>query len=238
MCNLYSMVTNNEAIGRLFRFTGGWNRLHVPAVFPDQRAPIVRNGATGDREMVEGRWGMPTPPMHLKPGAIDRGVTNIRNTNSAHWRAWLKPANRCLVPATSFCEPTDRPGPDGRKIWTWFALEEDRPLFAFAGLWASWRGLRGTKKAPDDGEHQLFGFLTTMPNNIVAPVLAKAMPVILTTPEECDRWLSAEPQEALTLQRPLPDAALKIVATGRQEDWPPGSEPAPAGNGSGDPLLI
>ena len=57
-----------------------------------------------------------------------------------------------------------------------------------------------------------------MPNNIVAPVLAKAMPVILTTPEECDRWLSAEPQEALTLQRPLPDAALKIVATGRQED--------------------
>ena len=42
----------------------------------------------------------------------------------------------------------------------WFALSNDRPLFAFAGLWASWRGLRGPKSAPVDGEHQLFGFLT------------------------------------------------------------------------------
>jgi putative SOS response-associated peptidase YedK len=66
-----------------------------------------------------------------------------------------------------------------------------------------------------------------MPNNVVAPVHAKAMPVILTTPEECDRWLTAEPQGALTLQRPLPDAALRVVATGVQEDWRPGSEPAP-----------
>src|ERR1700748_1809132 len=93
----------------------------------------------------------------------------------------LKPANRCLVPATSFCEPTDLPGSDGKKIWTWFALGDDRPLFAFAGLWCTWRGVRGTKKAPDEGEHQLFGFLTTMPNNIVRPVHSKAMPVVLTT---------------------------------------------------------
>jgi len=89
------------------------------------------------------------------------------------------------VPATGFWEPTDRSGPDGRKIWTWFALEEDRPLFAFAGFWANWRGVKSTKKAPEEGERQLFSFLTTMP--IVAPVHSKAMPVILTTPEECDR---------------------------------------------------
>src|SRR5690349_17663438 len=105
--------------------------------------------------MVAARWGMPTPPSLLKPGQIDRGVTNIRNTSSAHWRGWLKPANRCLVPATSFCEPTDLPGPDGKKIWTWFALSDDRPLFAFAGLWCNWRGIRGTKKSPEEGEHQL-----------------------------------------------------------------------------------
>src|SRR5215475_11295042 len=217
------MVTNNEAIGRLFRFTGGWNQLRVPAVFPDQRAPIIRRkpGAADEREMVAARWGMPTPPSLLKPGQIDRGVTNIRNTSSAHWRGWLKPANRCLVPATSFCEPTDLTGPDGKKIWTWFALSDDRPLFAFAGLWCTWRGVRGTKKAPDEGEHQLFGFLTTMPNNVVRPVHSKAMPVVLTTPEECDAWLTADPTEALSLQRPLPDAALKIVARGAQEDPPP-----------------
>jgi putative SOS response-associated peptidase YedK len=99
-------------------------------------------------------------------------------------------------------------------------LNEDRPLFAFAGLWTSWRALRGPKSGPVDGEHQLFGFLTTEANAIVAPVHPKAMPVILTTPEEFDRWLEAETVDAMPLQRPLPDCALKIVAKGEKEDPP------------------
>jgi putative SOS response-associated peptidase YedK len=46
-----------------------------------------------------------------------------------------KPKFRCLVPATSFCEPADLPNPaTGRKQWTRFALAEDRPLFALAGI--------------------------------------------------------------------------------------------------------
>jgi len=113
------------------------------------------------------------------------------------------------VPATSFCEYEDT---KPRKTPTWFALAEDRPLFAFAGLWASWRGVRGPKSAPVEGE--LFGFLTTEANAIVAPIHPKAMPVILTTPAEFDQWLEADTAEALPLQRPLPDEALQIVARG------------------------
>ncbi len=62
---------------------------------------------------------------------------------------------------------------------------EDRPLFAFAGLWASWHGVRGPKSAPVQGEHQLFGFLTTEANAIVAPIHPKAMPVILDNVGGC-----------------------------------------------------
>jgi putative SOS response-associated peptidase YedK len=47
------------------------------------------------------------------------------------------------------------------------------------------------------------------------------MPVILTTPEEVDLWLSVDAQKALELQRPLPDDALKIVASGEKEDRAP-----------------
>lgn len=78
-----------------------------------------------------------------------------------------------------------KPGPTaGKKAWTWFAPGEDRPLFAFAGIWTLWRGVRGTAANPIEGEHQLFGFLTTDANAIVAPVHRKAMPVLLTMPEE------------------------------------------------------
>ena len=61
-------------------------------------APIVRNGAEG-RELVMARWGMPGPPQFG-----GQPVTNIRNVSSPHWRGWLKRDNRCIVPATSFCE--------------------------------------------------------------------------------------------------------------------------------------
>jgi hypothetical protein len=47
------------------------------------------------------------------------------------------------------------------------------------------------------------------------------MPVILTTTEECDAWLWAEPAEALKPQGPLLDDLLKIVATGEREDEAP-----------------
>lgn len=98
------------------------------------------------------------------------------------------------------------------------ALSEDRPLFAFAGIWTAWRGVRGPKSAPIEGDHELFGFLTCDPNSVVAPIHPKAMPVILTTPAEVDLWLSAETADAMALRRPLPDDALRIVARGERAD--------------------
>ena len=65
--------------------------------------------------------------------------------------------------------------------------------------------------------NDLFGFLTTVPNKVVGPIHPKAMPVILTQPEEIERWLTAPAEEALDLQRPLDDGVLKIVATGERK---------------------
>ena len=212
MCNLYSVTTNQEAIRRLFVVADdhAGNLPPLSAVFPDQMAPIVRAASGGRRELVLARWGVPGPPQAGAPL-----VTNLRNPASPFWRRWLAPGNRCLVPVNAFCEYADA---KPRKTPVWFARDESRPLFAFAGVWGRWRGPRGSKSAPVEGEHELFAFLTAEANAIVAPIHPKAMPVVLTDPAAFELWLTAEPPEALTLQAPAPDDALSIVARGKRED--------------------
>ena len=84
------------------------------------------------------------------------------------------------------------------------------------------------------GSMSFFGFLTTEANAVVAPIHPKAMPVILTTPAEVDLWLLADAPKALELQRPLPDDALRIVASGEKED---GHACLPCPKRDQDPML-
>ena len=186
----------------------------LPGVFPDYSAPIVRNAEDGLRELVMARWGMPSPKLVAKRRNSDPGVTNVRNMSSPHWRRWLGVESRCVVPFTSFAE--NELQPDGSRPPIWFALDESRPLAFFAGIWARWTSVRKVKEG--ETTNDLFAFLTTEPNAIIDPIHPKAMPVILTTPEEVDAWLTAPAMDALSLQRPLPDDALQFVARGEKED--------------------
>ena len=206
MCNLYAATMPQDAMRGLFDRRPVDDRLgnleSKEQVYPDQDAPIVR--LEGKSIVLQtARWGLPSPKRHHSASGIDRGVTNVRNTGSPHWRRWLGPEHRCLVPLTAFAEPLGK----GRGN-AWFRFPEDvTPMFA--GFWVErWTSIRKLK----DGEttDDLFAFLTTDPNAEVGPIHPKAMPAILTEPDEWETWLAAEWAEAKTLQRPLLDGLLEV----------------------------
>jgi putative SOS response-associated peptidase YedK len=235
MCNLYSITKGQAAIIELTRATRDTtgNLAPMSSVFPDYKSPVVAN-RNGVRELCLMRWGMPSSQKALLDAATkragklrakgtnpdfkellrmepDSGVTNIRNTSSKHWKRWLGVENRCVVPFTSFSEFNKAEGGD-----IWFALDESRPLAVFAGIWTNWACVRKVKEG--ETTNDLYGFLTTQPNAEVGVIHPKAMPVILRTPDELEWWMTAPPEDALKLQRPLPDGSLNIVARGVKKD--------------------
>ncbi len=202
MCNLYYNSTTQELMRRLF--DGLDDRLgnyNPGRVYPDRQAAIVRQDCAG-LELVHARWGMPSPSSVLKTDR-DPGVTNVRNLSSSHWRRWLGPEHRCLVPLTSFAEPLGK----GNQ---WFAAADEACNMFFAGIQVQgWKSVRKIK----DGEtvDDLFAFLTCPPNTEVEAVHPKAMPVILTTPDERKEWMSAAADRLGEFQRPLPVGTLQLI---------------------------
>lgn len=247
MCHAYSITTTFEAIrqwvGEFERADNIGNLAPQTGVYPDLMAPIIRN-QPGFREFVKMRWGMPTSSQALYQAAKkranniigrgqpmtheeflelirvepDRGTHNVRNTASPHWQRWLAPEFRVVVPFTSFAEFDNSVGPDGkRKGNTWFAHDLDRPLGFFAGIMApQWSSVRKVGEGMITTD--LFAFLTTDASSDVAPANPDSMPVILTTPDEIEIWMTAPWDEARKFQRPLPIGSLKIVSVGNKED--------------------
>ena len=210
MCNRYANKVSISELRRLFKkhsipfvTTPATDNLRrQDNIYPDQDAPILRPKEDGV-ELAMLRWGFPPIPGKKTP------ITNIRNLKSKWWkdlnREWLlEPKYRCLVPFTQFAEPV-------RKS-TWFSVKEHEVAF-FAGIWRPWSGERlaeqpGKKRrSREERDWELYAFLTTEANELVKPVHEKAMPVILTEPDELNEWLGGG-AASLQLQRPYNASAM------------------------------
>lgn len=171
-------------------------------IYPDRPAMIGRLN-NGKFEFVEMRWGFPPPPDGPK-----KLRNNTRRPYIKFWRPWIGTENRCLVPFTSFAEWVE--DQNGKSKEMWFA-PSDGNVGYIAGIYREWTGTRGTKAEPLTGDHLVFSFLTSNPNNLLG-VYHDRMPAILPDKETQAAWLSAPANTVHEFQKPVDDDRLVIVS--------------------------
>jgi putative SOS response-associated peptidase YedK len=213
VCNLYSVRTSRGALARKFGLSD--NRMAafdpLPAIFPGHMAPIIRQSADGERELVMRSWGF----ILLRDGYAPKRVTNTRDDKAGtnFWKESFE-RRRCLVPATSFSEPDE--GKPAR--WHWFSLigEGERPLFAFPGIYRQWKG--PVNKGGPNVDIEVFSFMTTLPNALTSTINHERSPALLTSEAEYRTWLAGSPEEAFGLIKTSDPERMRIVQSGLDKE--------------------
>jgi putative SOS response-associated peptidase YedK len=103
-------------------------------------------------------------------------------------------------------------------IWHWFAVngEDERPLFAFPGLWTRYRG--PLKKNGENVDQEVFAFMTTQPNELTQSINHERMPVLMSNPDDFETWLTGSTQEAFKLARCFAAEQMRIVQFGAERE--------------------
>jgi putative SOS response-associated peptidase YedK len=178
MCGRFVLFSTGKDISRHFELVE--DPLFPPRfnIAPNQKIETVRvPQGTGHRRIATARWGL--IPNWAKDKSIGWKLINARSET-----VFDKPAfrnsirkRRCLIPSNGFYEWKRN---HGAKTRPYFFSMADGSLFAFAGLWDSWKD--------DSGETiETCSIITTAANSLVAPVHER-MPVILKR-DNYDLWL-------------------------------------------------
>lgn len=199
MCGRYRLTAKERYLRDHFgldddpSWTPRWN------IAPTQPVAVVRQDAKRPhRNFSLVRWGL--IPYWAKDPSVGFKTINAQSETAAEKPAFREAMRRrrCLVPADGFYE------------WQKISAKEKQPynfgmiddsVFAFAGLWESWR-------SPADEAIETCTILTTKPNALVAGVHDR-MPAVLM-PENYDLWLDpgiTEPSRVMECLTPI-DARL------------------------------
>lgn len=187
MCGRYVLTTPGEVLAQIFATAPPPEEL-LEAILPryniapTQKVPIVRQAASGERELALAQWGL--VPHWAKDPAIGNKLINARAETAAEkpsFRDAMK-RRRCLIPADGFYEWQKL----GKGKQPWLLRMKDAGPFAFAGLWSQW------KTPPGGATLETCAILTTTPNELTATVHDR-MPVILPQ-TTWSRWLDEAAQ--------------------------------------------
>lgn len=210
MCGRFVQKTSFSELKKIFGVTEDAVKLSSEArynVAPTQGILNIRQTEDG-REAVLMKWGL--VPAWAKDPAIAAKLINARSEtveSKPSFRDAFK-RHRSLIPAAGFYEWSKISA--GRKQPFYFQMKDEH-MFAFAGLWESWKDVNG---------HTLetCTILTTEANSLLAKIHDR-MPCIIHQ-ENFDLWLGGEDnddsngdprrqKERLELLRPYPAKEMK-----------------------------
>lgn len=144
------------------------------------------------------RWGVTRPHLWFDPPEKKPRTTYWLRELWPDEKSLLEPAQRCLIVMDSYALPD---GPAGARTRTWHGYDE-RPVFAWAGVWREGRGGAGFAGLVVDG----------------APPLdpQRTMPLLIA-PSDYDSWLSADLLTAVRLIRSDADPLMYREPT--EQPW-------------------
>jgi putative SOS response-associated peptidase YedK len=181
MCGRYKISTKAPQILAAFdAVTDGYEPKERYNVAPTDEVPCIRvDGTDGKRKLVPLRWGL--IPFWAKDASIGARMINAR-VETLFEKSAFKEAlekRRCLVVSDGFYEWVGQ----GKAKQPHLVCFEDRHVFAYAGLWARWKGPAGPVETCT--------IITTPPNAVAAKVHDR-MPLILDPKSDAARiaaWL-------------------------------------------------
>ncbi|ANY69124.1 hypothetical protein BBD42_23545 [Paenibacillus sp. BIHB 4019] len=194
MCGRFTITSNLEEVVEVFD-VGKTNYEYMKRynVAPTQTVPGIFY-KDGQRIMEGFKWGL--IPFWSKDTKIAYKTINARAEGIERKPAFrhLLKRNRLLIPSDGFYEW--RQEEDGKQPFR-FQLES-KAVFAFAGLYDTWRNADGE-------EVQSCTIITTTPNQLVSKVHNR-MPVILTGEAAAD-WIDQDivaTEDVLSFLKPYP----------------------------------
>jgi putative SOS response-associated peptidase YedK len=173
-------------------------------VAPTDETYAVAESSEG-RRLGTFRWGL--VPFWAKDLKIGAKMINARAESLLDKSAFRRPfeRRRCIIPADGFYE-WERVS--GKRKQPWYITRHDGKPLAFAGMWDSWRPVKGS----DEGKLRSCVIITGEPNEAIAR-LHDRMPVLLA-PESWDAWLDPANDVVASLQQllvPAPSELFDLV---------------------------
>jgi putative SOS response-associated peptidase YedK len=166
MCNRARMMNEPETLwgpaAQLFTERPRDNRFDPRELRPGSRNYVIRE--------QDGERGWDVMTWDVLGGQASWKMTNVRTQTLPQWCTLAsRPANRCIIPLTGFCEftPEKHDLGDGKpplKGEMWFQVT-DRPVFPVAGFWQRTKDGNG------------FTMVTCAPNSLVEPIQQMTSPI-------------------------------------------------------------